>query len=135
MVDHVAHLTRLDVATEAAEELVSPTCCLVYHESLREAHVAGVGSESVSDSALDDALLVGGVVVGSALRVRHRQLRGVVDRYFACGALSDEKVVLGTGSRHHLDWSVSHGLLLLLRRERRGHGRLNLHKMLLIVGS
>ena len=72
---------------------------------------------------------------GGALRVRHRQLREVVDRRVAYGALSEEKVVLRTGSRHHLDWSVSHGLLLLLLRESRGHRRLNLHMVLLIVGS
>ena len=54
MVDHVAHLARLDVATEAAQKLVGAPCRLVDHEGLREAHVAGVRAEPVPDAPLDN---------------------------------------------------------------------------------
>ena len=56
VVHHVAHLARLDVATQAAQKLVRPARFLVYHKGLREAHVAGVGAKSISDAALHDRL-------------------------------------------------------------------------------
>ena len=60
MVDHVAHLARLDIASEAAQKLVGAACSLVDDESLGEAHVARVGAESIPDpAALDDGFLEG----------------------------------------------------------------------------
>ena len=60
MVDHVAHLARLDVASEAAQKLVGTACSLVDNETLGKAHVARVGTEPVSDpTALDDGFLEG----------------------------------------------------------------------------
>ena len=54
VVNHVAHLARLDIATQAAQKLVCAACCLVDDETLGEAHVAGVWTESVSNSASFD---------------------------------------------------------------------------------
>ena len=60
MVDHVAHLARLDAASEAAQKLIGAACSLVDKETLGEAHVAWVGAEPVSDpAALDDGFLKG----------------------------------------------------------------------------
>ena len=57
VIDHVTHLARLDVATQAAQKLVSAPGSLVDHEALGEAHVAGVWAEPVPDAPLDNGLL------------------------------------------------------------------------------
>ena len=61
MVDHVAHLARLDIASEAAQKLVGAACSLVDNEVLGEPHVARVGAEPIPDPAtLDNGFLEGG---------------------------------------------------------------------------
>ena len=61
MVDHVAHLARLDIASEAAQKLVGAACSLVDNETLGEAHVARVGAEPIPDpAAFDNGFLEGG---------------------------------------------------------------------------
>lgn len=62
VIDHVAHLARLDVATQAAQKLVSAPGSLVDHEALGEPHVAGVRAEAVPDAALDDGLLENAII-------------------------------------------------------------------------
>ena len=57
VIDHVTHLARLDVATQAAQKLVSAPGSLVDHEALGEAHVAGVRAKPIPDAALDYGLL------------------------------------------------------------------------------
>ena len=58
MVKHVANLARPNIALQATQKLICAACCLVDHETLREAHVAGVRAESVSDSAsFDDSFM------------------------------------------------------------------------------
>ena len=60
MVDHVTHLARLDIASEAAQKLVGAACSLVNNETLGEAHVARVRTEPIPDpAALDDGFLEG----------------------------------------------------------------------------
>ena len=54
VVEHVAQFGRLDVAEHALEKLIGAASLLVHHILLHEAHVAGVTSEPVADSLLDD---------------------------------------------------------------------------------
>lgn len=57
MIDHIAHLAGFYWASEALQELIGPACCLVNYEALSEAHVAGVGTESIPVAAFRDGFL------------------------------------------------------------------------------
>ena len=114
MVDHVTHLARLDIASEAAQKLVGAACSLVDDESLGEAHVARVGAESIPDpAALDDGFLEGGgsgghLTAGASYRPAKRRL-GIIchlgtSHGLGCTSIargrSEEHVVLVHGGRH-----------------------------------
>ena len=58
VVDHIAHLARLDIAAKAAQKLISAARSLVDHKTLGKAHVARVRAKAVSDPAsLDNGFL------------------------------------------------------------------------------
>ena len=54
VIQHVAQLRSFDVAEHALEQLVGASSLLVFNELLDEAHVAGITTEPITDSLLDD---------------------------------------------------------------------------------
>ena len=70
MIDHVAHLRRLNVASEAPEELIGAACGFVNDKVLCEAHEARVWAKSVTNASLCNYFLAMAIFITLAI-VQH----------------------------------------------------------------
>ena len=96
MIDHVAHLRRLNVASEAPEELIGAACGFVNDKVLCEAHEARVWAKSVTNASLCNYFLAMAIFITLAIEQHARGELGVV-------------------------WSVHHGIFVIGHH---GHTRL-----------
>ena len=106
VVDHVAHLWRLNIASKTPEELIRATCGLVYDKVFCEAHVAGIRAESVTDSSFCNYFLVGKVLFAYAVWRHHTVHRTVEWLAHHRHLLVYVRLVMG----HHVHSLLSDGL-------------------------